>query len=147
MRSRHFHLAMLSVLVVTLAACAGGAAKAPTISGAWARAAAVTDKPTAAYLEISNPGNQADALIGASSPAAASVEIHETTTDASGMTGMHPVDRIDVPAGGEVRLEPGGFHLMLMGLDQPLKAGDTIKLDLKFEKAGTITVDAAVREG
>jgi hypothetical protein len=75
------------------------------------------------------------------------VELHETSTDASGMTGMHPVARIEVPAGGEVKLQPGGFHLMLMSLTKPLAVGDKVEIDLVFEHAGRIVVQAEVRSG
>jgi copper(I)-binding protein len=105
------------------------------------------DSPGAGYMTIASSSGQADALISASSPAAGSVEIHETTTDGSGMMGMHPVDRIEVPAGGTVTLEPGGYHLMLMGLTQTLEVGSTVELDLVFERAGKVVVQADVKQG
>jgi copper(I)-binding protein len=60
---------------------------------------------------------------------------------------MRQVDAIDVPAGQAVELKPGSFHLMLMGLKAPLKAGDRFPLTLKFEKAGEVKVDVAVQTG
>ena len=75
------------------------------------------------------------------------VEIHETTTDMNGMTGMSPIARLPVPAGGTARLEPGGFHLMMTGLKGPLAAGATVELDLVFEHAGRVVVQAEVRAG
>ena len=148
MRSRFARLLVCVVVAATLAACSSAATPAPpTISGAWARPAMGMDKPAAAYMTITNSSSQADALFSVSTLAATSVEIHETTTDASGMTGMHPVDRINVPAGGTVTLEPGGFHLMIMGLTTPLEVGSTLELDLVFERAGKVVVQAEVREG
>jgi copper(I)-binding protein len=105
-----------------------------------------TDSPAAGYLTIVSSSDQPDALVSASSPVAGSVEIHESTTDAGGMMGMHPVDRIEVPAGGTVTLQPGGFHLMLMGLTQQLELGSTVELDLVFERAGTVVVQADVKQ-
>jgi copper(I)-binding protein len=145
-------LAVVLVVAVAGACTTAGASTAPsagavTVTDAWARATAVLDRPGGAYLVIRNPTAQADALIGASSPAAASVEVHETTRDSGGMMGMHAIPRLEIPAGGTVALEPGGFHLMLMGLAKPLAVGDTIDLTLRFERAGPITVQAAVREG
>jgi len=63
------------------------------------------------------------------------------------MMGMHPVARLEVPAGGSVRLKPGSYHLMLMGLTGDLVAGKTIQLDLVFERAGKVVVAAEIRQG
>jgi copper(I)-binding protein len=119
----------------------------PTIADAWVRPPMGPGQPAAGYMTITAPSGGADALIGASSPVAAAVEIHETSTDASGMMGMRPVDRVELPSGSPVALEPGGYHLMLMNLDGDLEAGDTIDLVLEFENAGEKTVRAAIREG
>jgi len=122
-----------------------GPAAAPVIAGAWVRPPIGMDRPAAGYMTITNPGGQADALVAASSSVATSIEVHETTT-MSGMTGMQPVARIAILAGGTVKLEPGGCHLMLMGV-QTLNVGDTVELVLTFEKAGRVTVKAEVKNG
>ena len=62
------------------------------------------------------------------------------------MMGMQPIARLEIPAGGSVELKPGSYHIMLIGLKQDLKVGDSIEITLKFEKAGEIKVTAAVRE-
>jgi copper(I)-binding protein len=139
-------------LVVSLAACSSGAATASpaaaaaTVSAAWVRPPQGMDRPAAGYLVITG-GSQADALLGATSPIAGTVELHETTTDASGMTGMHPISRLEIPAGGTVTLQPGGYHLMLMMVTGQITVGATVQLDLTFEKAGVITVQAEVKQG
>jgi hypothetical protein len=122
------------------------AANAPVISDAWVRPPLGPDRPAAGYLTIVG-GTADDALVSAASPVAMSVEIHETVADASGMAAMHPVERIDVATGATVRLEPGGYHLMLMGVEAPLEPGTTVELTLTFEAAGPITVEAEVRQG
>lgn len=141
--------AILGLVVVvtlqTLAACSGGAA-APQVSDAWARPAA-NGMDTAAYFTVTGAPGQADALLSVSSPAADMVQIHETSTDADGMTGMHPIDRVEIPAGETVTFEPGGLHLMIMGLPDPLVGGSTLELDLVFERAGTVVVQASVPQG
>ena len=143
----------LIALVGTTAACTGGATLVTpatatvTVSGAWVRAAATTGAPTAAYLVIANPGGQADALLSVSTPAAGAVEIHQTSTDMNGMTDMAAIARLEIPAGGIVRLAPGGFHLMVAALRSPLAAGGTVELDLVFEHAGRVVVQADVRAG
>jgi periplasmic copper chaperone A len=140
------------VLVLSVAACsssgvgagAGGSGKL-TVADAWARTSTGMDVAGAAYLTITNGTGQADALLGVSTPAATSAEIHETMAAGSGMMGMQPVDRVEIPAGQTVKLEPGGFHIMLNGLAAELKAGEAIELTLTFEKAGEIKVTAEVR--
>ena len=144
-------LVVLAAFVGSAVACASGATPAPsagvTVTEAWVRVAATTGAPTAAYLVIANPSGQADALLSVSTPAASGVEMHETSTDMNGMTGMHPIARLEVPAGGIVKLEPGGFHLMVTGLKAPLAVGGTVELDLVFEHAGRVVVQADVRAG
>lgn len=146
------------LLGLALAACGTGAGTAtqagigtpagtaPIVTGAWVRAPQGPDRPAAGYLVITG-GSQADALISAKSPIAAKVEVHASTTDASGMTGMHPISRLEVPAGATVTLQPGGYHLMLMSLTGTIEVGATVQIELMFEHAGTITVSAEVRQG
>jgi copper(I)-binding protein len=148
-RTTALRVAALAVTLL-LAGCAAPASSVtagPTIADAWVRPPMGPGQPAAGYMTITAPSGGADALIGASSPVAAAVEIHETSTDASGMMGMRPVDRVELPSGSPVALEPGGYHLMLMNLDGDLEAGDTIDLVLEFENAGEKTVRAAIREG
>ena len=139
------------LLVLSVAACGSGAGKATnpasgsiSIDGAWVRAAQ-SGGMTAAYMTITNGTPSDDTLVSVSTPAAKSASIHETSTDASGMTGMHPVDGITVPAGGTVTLKPGGYHVMLMGLTGDLAVGQVVQLTLTFKTAGAIDVSAEVR--
>jgi len=144
-------LAVAGLAATALGACSTGASTAPSgakpvISDAWVRPPIGADRPAAGYLTITNPGAAADALVSVTSPIAMSCEIHETTMDSSGMAGMHPIDRLEIPAGGTVTLEPGGYHLMLME-SQAMTVGSTVELRLEFEQAGTVVVQAEVREG
>jgi len=137
-----------SLLVLATAGCAaGGAPAGVSVSGAWVRAPAGSDLPAAAYLTIKG-GEEADALLGVTSPAAATAEVHQTMTDSSGMTGMHPINRLEIPAGETVSLEVGGHHVMLTGVAAgAIEVGKTVELRLTFEKAGEIVVQAEVRAG
>jgi hypothetical protein len=72
------------------------------------------------------------------------VHLH-TVDEAGGMSKMRPVDGVSIPAGGTVQLAPKGLHLMLMGLDKPLVAGERFPLKLHFEKSGDLSVDVQVR--
>ena len=99
----------------------------------------------AAYLVITNQGIKPDRLLGASTPIAPSVEI-DATRVVSGISQMRPVTSLDVEPGKPVRLEPGGLHIMLMGLVRPLASGAHYPLTLRFRDAGSITVQVEVRE-
>lgn len=151
------HLPRLSILAaaaLAIAACGSAAtpsaaapsASAISITDAWARPAAAGGQ-SAAYFTISNTSGATDALLSVTSAAAARVELHETTTNGTGMMGMHPLARLEIPASGSVQLKPGSFHLMLMGLTGDLVVGKTIQLDLVFEHGGKVVVTAEVRRG
>lgn len=138
---------LLPALVLALAACGGGAGTATgdlTVTDAWARASTGMGMAGAAYLTIANGTGTDDTLLAVRTDAARSPEIHETTSS-GGMMGMQKVDRVPVPAGKTVRLEPGGLHVMLIGLTGELVPGSTIELVLVFETAGEVTVTAEVR--
>ena len=144
---------LLLVGVIALlggAACSSGTQPSPlpaiTVSDAWVQVSGGMDLPAAGYFTIENHGSADDALLSASSPRAAAVELHETMPEMSGMIGMDAVARVSCPAGGTVAFAPGGYHLMISGLTGQLKAGDLLELDLVFEHAGTIVVQAEVRQ-
>ncbi len=95
------------------------------------------------YLTVTNTGAP-DTLTGVASPVAASAGLHETIDD-HGVMKMRPVASLPVVPGKPVRLAPGGYHIMLMGLKRALVAGTSFPLTLTFTKAGTVAVTATVR--
>ena len=99
----------------------------------------------ALYLTITNTGDAADRLLKATGDIARSIELHTVIKNGDVME-MRPVEAIEVPAGGSVKLMPGGFHVMLIGLNRDLKAGDSLDVTLQFEKAGAVPVHATVRQ-
>jgi periplasmic copper chaperone A len=113
-----------------------------SIEHVWARASAGAATTGAAYLTVTDNG-QPDRLVGASTPVAATAEMHETTDD-HGVMKMRPVDGVALDAGKPVTFKPGGYHVMLTGLKNPLKAGDSFPLTLTFEHAQPITVSVHV---
>lgn len=159
---RTVHLVLAAALVL-LAACGGsgggtgggtatpsgapttGTAAAVTVTGAWVRAGQ-QGMMSAAYFTVANAGGSADAVTGVTTNVGMA-SLHKTSTDSSGMTGMSPVEKVEVPAGGSVAFEPGGFHVMLMGLSKELKAGDTVELVVSFAGGAQVTVNAEVRAG
>ncbi|MDQ0512854.1 copper chaperone PCu(A)C [Ancylobacter amanitiformis] len=106
----------------------------------WARMTPAGAKVGGGYLSIENEGKEADTLVSVTAEAAGHVEIHEMAVKDGIMTMRLLPDGIAIPAGGEVKLAPGGYHLMLMDLKQPLKEGDSFKGTLTFAKAGTVNV-------
>jgi copper(I)-binding protein len=84
-----------------------------------------------------------DRLVGASTPVAAMAEVHETVND-NGVMRMRPVALLPLQPGKAVVLKPGGYHIMLMGLKQQLKDGDTFPVTLSFEKNGSVTATVHV---
>lgn len=111
---------------------------------AWVRDTPPGAPNGAAYFEITNRGQLADRLMGVASDAAERAEMH-THLHQDGMMQMRQVEVIEIPAGGQARFEPGGNHVMLINLRQVLKQGDTITLQLKFDKAGTVQINLPVQ--
>lgn len=110
---------------------------------AWARATPGGAKIGAAFLEIQGAPDADDKLIGASSPVAQVVELHDHIKD-GGVMRMRRIESIAIPAGKAVTFKPGGLHLMLIDLKAPLVEGDAFDITLAFEKAGEIKVTAPV---
>jgi len=114
------------------------------IAHPWTRATLPNAPVAGGYMTIENTGETADRLVGGSTPAAEAVEIHEMTMDGDVMK-MRPVEGgLEIPAGESVTLRPGGYHLMLVKPEEPLKEGTRVPLTLTFEKAGEVSVELAV---
>lgn len=130
-------------------ALAAGSASAIEVSAAWARPTAPGAQVGGGFLTL-HGGATGDRLLSATSPAAATVELHTHVMD-GGVARMRAVPVIEVAAGGKVELKPGGLHLMLIKLKAPLKAGEVVPVKLRFEKAGEIearlTVSAQAPSG
>lgn len=105
---------------------------------------ATSAKSAAGYMAISNEGQHADRLIGIETAAAQKSMIHTTETSADGVARMIHLEALEIPAGETVVLEPGGMHVMLMGLTQPLKEGALVPAALIFEQAGRVEVEFMV---
>ena len=97
----------------------------------------------AGFMTIRNTGTAPDRIVAARSPLAGVMELHTHVRDGDVMR-MRPVPAIDLPPGQEVRLAPGGLHLMLIGLTQALEPGGRVPVTLVFERAGEVTVQLLV---
>lgn len=115
------------------------------IENAWIREPAPGQTVVGGFMSITSPKDAV--LLQVNSPAAGLVELHEMKMD-NGVMLMRPLQKIDLPKGQTVKLEPGGLHLMLEELKRPLKAGDKVPLTLKIkrgEKVEKVNVSAEVR--
>jgi len=129
--------------VFAVAACGSPPQRGPTISVADAYAAEpVSSEVAAVYLTIENTGDQPDTLVSVETAIAAKVDLHRMA--GMGASQMRAVHNAEIPAHGQLRLRPGGLHLMLMDLTTLPHAGDTIDLTLELRHAGTIPVRAPV---
>ena len=112
-----------------------------TIEASFTRATLPNAPVGGGFLTITNKGSVDDRLVSAQSPIAKDTQIHEMAMEGDVMKMRQLVDGIVIPAGETVVLEPGGLHLMFMGLNGPIIEGETVPVTLTFEKAGTVTVD------
>lgn len=136
--------AVLAVPLAVPAAAHGFKAGDLELAHPWARATPPGAKVGGGYVTIENAGGTADRLVSATTEIAGRTEIHEMAVKDGVMT-MRPMnDGVEIPAHGKVALKPGGYHLMLMDLKQPLKAGESFSGTLTFEKAGTVKVTFSV---
>jgi periplasmic copper chaperone A len=136
----------VGVLLAATLAAPVAAAQSVNAANVWARATAPGQNTASVYFDLTSDRDAA--LVAAGSPVAGRAELHATTVD-NGVMRMRPLARVDLPAGQTVRLTPGGMHLMLLDLKQPLKAGDKLPLVLSIQSTGssltTLKLEAQVR--
>lgn len=113
------------------------------VTDAWARPTIGKLRITAAYFRIDLTGGAADKLIAASTPVSAKAELHEHVMEGD-IAKMRHVEAVPVVSGTPTVFEPAGYHVMVMGLKEPLNEGDSFPLTLTFERAGDITVTVSV---
>ena len=113
------------------------------IMAPWSRPLPAVSVNGAAYMTLMNTGSSADRLVSVSTPAAKKAELHNHFME-GGLMKMRPVEAVEVPPGGSATLQPGGLHVMLMGLTQPLVEGRSFPLTLNFEHAGSVEVQVTV---
>jgi copper(I)-binding protein len=144
---------LLAALFLALAALAPGLGTAHEftygaleITHPWARFTPPGASNGAVYLVIENTGEKTERLLGAATPRAAKAELHATAMEGEVMT-MRPRDAVEIKPKEIVAFEPGGLHIMLLGLTTPLQEGEMIPLTLRFETAGELTIEVMVERG
>lgn len=146
MRLSVFRFPIVLVLALAAALPQWAAAADIQVTQAWARPTPPTAQVGAVYFSVKNSGAKEDELVAVSSSVAASVEIHETQT-VKGMMQMRQVASVSCPAGATLKIEPGGLHVMLLGLKQPLMAGSKVDLTLRFRDAGVLSIQVPIQNG
>lgn len=138
-------LAVAAALITLGAVAALARAAEPEIglSDAWARPTLGAGRTTAAYVIITNSGSNADRLTAVDAPGAGSVEIHTAGME-NGVMRMRRLEGLDIPAGETVAMAPGGYHIMIIDVEEPVQVGATVPLTLTFETSGNVTIDATV---
>lgn len=136
----------LSGFLWASALCTPAFAQSVAVDHAWVRSTVAAQSAAGAYMDITS--REAAHLIGVSTPVATTVEIHEMRMQGDIMR-MRALDRLELPAGKTVRLEPGAYHLMLLGLKRPLQSGVEVPLTLEIEggdgKRRKVEIRAEVR--
>ncbi|HSV29044.1 MAG TPA: copper chaperone PCu(A)C [Candidatus Omnitrophota bacterium] len=140
-------IALAAVLALSVQpALAGDAAKGDiAVKGAWSRATPPQAPAGGAFMTITNSGKQDDKLVAAKAGVSKTVELHTHVND-NGVMRMRQVEAIPVAAGQTVALQPGGLHVMFIGLNAPLQQGQAIPVTLVFEKAGEVAVSVDVQQ-
>jgi periplasmic copper chaperone A len=140
-RMRNFLTGFIALLLAS-----GAFAQSVKIENAWARATVPGQKTGSVYVDLTSAADSALVAIG--SPVAERAELHSMSMD-GGVMRMRALPRIELPAGKTVKLAPGGMHVMLVGLKQPLKAGDKIPVTLSLQASGmsptTLKLEIPVR--
>ncbi len=147
-------LAPLLLVLAATSSCAPAGKGRPLlrIEAAWVRPAAApgagnpAGDNSAAYFTVVNGGNAADTLVGVVTDAAARADVHRSRVE-DGVARMLPVPRLAVPAHGRIACEPGGYHVMLMGVKRDLRVGGRVRLVLRFRASGDRVIDAPVLAG
>lgn len=133
-------------LAAALLAAAPAVLAQVSVKEPWIRGTVAPQTATGAFMQLT--AERDTRLVAARSPIAAEVEIHEMRMENNVMR-MRRIDSVDLPAGKQVDLKPGGFHLMLNGLKAPLREGERVPVSLVFEGGGqaaqTMTIEVPVR--
>lgn len=148
---QRYTLVGLVGIVLTIIAAQCGVAPAGQDSGPVLKveesSARITTQNGVIYLTVVNDGVSSDKLLSVETDMAEAAELHETTMDDNEVMRMGRVSNFEVPAGGSVILEPGGKHIMLIGMKEDLNSGDEINVTLNFEQSGPLTLKVEVESG
>jgi hypothetical protein len=140
----YLFIGLIALLVNVFAITPSIAGDGLRVTEVWSRATPPLAEVGAAYFTVENHNNSPDTLLTVASPVAERVEMH-THVMTDGMMMMHQLDSVEVPAGGKLEFKPGGNHVMLIGLERSLVAGERFPLTLRFKDAGDVELIVEVR--
>jgi copper(I)-binding protein len=132
MKTAASNLAAFGAAIVIASGAFAQAQPLPKVEGAWVRSSVPGQQGTGAFMKLT--AEEPMQLVGASTPMAGVAEVHEMKMD-GGVMRMRAISKLDLPAGRTVELKPGGYHLMLLDLKQPLVQGSAVPLTLVFRNA------------
>lgn len=138
---RFFRILTIGVSLSTASAAVAGDLE---VKSPWVALAPPGAQATAAFMELHNPGEKAVDVVSADADGFRSVELHRSINE-NGMHRMIRQERITVPAGGSVSLAPGGYHVMLIGIERKLEEGDVVTIELTRGDGRRLSVDAPVK--
>lgn len=138
-------LGAVATLTASAAVAHGYRTGALSIQHPWSRETAVGQAVGGGFLTIANSGTRDDRLLSGTSPVAAEVQLHTMTLDGGVMRMRQVTDGIAIPAKSSVELKPGGYHIMFMGLKRQLRQGERFPVTLRFQRAGSVTVQFAIQ--
>ena len=135
----------LILFLLLFLSCSTDSTGSIEISDAWIREVPPNSEITALYFEIKNSTGAEDWIVSIDSAVSEKVEIHNTVIDNNGSAKMVKLDEVKLPSGGSIKLEPAGMHVMLIGLNQKIRAGEEYKINFNFKNSGNKTVTARVK--
>lgn len=116
-----------------------------TVKDAWVREVPPGSDITAGYMTIENHNNTDDILIDIKCGCSKRVELHSTIVDGNDIARMKMAENVKIPAGEKLELSPGGYHLMIMGIENGMKENDKVTFELNFQKHGKVIVEARIK--
>ena len=137
-------LAILAIVSLMLVACGGS--EQITINDSWGRPSPGSAANAAFYMSIHNNGSEVEELVAADVDICDQIELHESRIDDNGVMSMRHIEKIIIPPGETIDLEPGGLHIMCISRQADLAPGDEIPIRLQFANFGDLTVEAEIRE-
>ena len=132
-----------ALVLVLMASCVGTGGL--EVTDAWARPSPSVSDAGALYVTISNDGSEDDVLLSTQTDRCGTSQLHNTVMEDGVMSMVH-VESLVVPSGGALLMEPGGLHVMCMGLTQPLEVGETFDVTLTFAEAGDRNIEVSVED-
>ena len=142
--NRKIILPLLALVGLMLVAC--GSSEQITVTNLWGRPSPGSAANAAFYLSIHNNGPELEELVAADIDICGQTELHESTIDENSVMSMQHVEKIKVPPGETIHLEPGGLHIMCIDRQADLAPGDSIPITLQFANYGELSVEAEIRE-